>query len=82
MFISGVFIEFGSIPEWLRVVAGVFPLRWLAAGMRSVFLPDQFEQVVEPGGSYMLEWGAVILAAWVVVGFALALRTFRTGRER
>lgn len=82
MFISGVYIEFGSIPEWLRAVAGVFPLRWLAAGMRSVFLPDEFEQAIEPGGSYMLEWGAVILAVWVVVGFVLALRTFRTGRER
>ncbi|MGD2059897.1 MAG: ABC transporter permease [Acidimicrobiia bacterium] len=81
MFISGVYIEFGSIPEWLRVVAGVFPLRWLAAGMRSVFLPEEFEQVVEPGGSYMLGWGAAILAAWVVVGFFLALKTFRTGRE-
>jgi ABC-2 type transport system permease protein len=82
MFISGVYIEFGSIPEWLRVVAGVFPLRWLAAGMRAVFLPDEFEQVVEPGGSYMLGWGAAILAAWVVVGFFLALKTFRTGKER
>lgn len=82
MFISGVYIEFGSIPEWLRIVAGVFPLRWLAAGMRAVFLPDEFEQIIEPGGSYMLEWGALILGAWVVVGFILALRTFRTGRER
>lgn len=82
MFISGVYIEFGSIPEWLRVVAGVFPLRWLAAGMRSVFLPEEFEQFVEPGGSYMLGWGAAILAAWVVVGFFLALKVFRTGRER
>lgn len=82
MFISGVYVEFGSIPEWLRMLAGVFPLRWLAAGMRSVFLPAGFERIVEPDGSYMLGWGAAILAAWVVVGFVFAVRTFRTGRER
>ena len=35
MFISGVFIEFSSIPAWLRTVSGIFPLRWLAAGMRA-----------------------------------------------
>lgn len=81
MFISGVFIEFGSIPGWLRMVSGFFPLRWVAAGMRSVFLPDDFEQAVEPGGSYELGWGALVLSIWVVVGFAAAVRTFRWGRE-
>ena len=82
MFISGVFVEFSSIPPWLRTVAGIFPLRWLAAGMRSVFLPDNFEQAIEPGGSYHLGWGAAILSIWVVVGFTLAVQTFRWGRER
>ncbi|MDH4117078.1 MAG: ABC transporter permease [Acidimicrobiia bacterium] len=82
MFISGVFIESNSIPEWLRTVAGVFPLRWLASGMRAVFLPAEFERVVEPGGSYELGIGAAVLAAWVVVGFLVALVTFRWGRER
>ena len=82
MFISGVFVEFSSIPPWLRTVAGIFPLRWLAAGMRSVFLPDNFEQAIEPDGSYHLGWGAAILSIWVVVGFAVAVRTFRWGRER
>ncbi|MDH5291951.1 MAG: ABC transporter permease [Acidimicrobiia bacterium] len=82
MFISGVFVEFSSIPPWLRTVAGIFPLRWLAAGMRSVFLPDNFEQAIEPDGSYHLGWGAAILSIWVVVGFAVAVQTFRWGRER
>lgn len=82
MFISGVFIEFGALPEWLRTVSGVFPLRWLAAGMRSVFLPDEFERLVEPGGSYQLDVGLIVLAAWVVGGFLLAVLTFRWGRER
>jgi ABC-2 type transport system permease protein len=82
MFISGVFIEFGSLPDWLRTVSGVFPLRWLAAGMRSVFLPDEFERLIEPGGSYRLDIGLIVLAAWVVGGFLVAVLTFRWGRER
>jgi ABC-2 type transport system permease protein len=82
MFISGVFIEFGALPAWLRTVAGVFPLRWLAAGMRSVFLPEDFERLIEPGGSYELDIGLIVLGAWVVVGFIVAVLTFRWGRER
>ncbi len=82
MFISGVFIEFGALPEWLRTVAGVFPLRWLAAGMRSVFLPEEFERLFEPGGSYRLDIGLIVLSAWVIVGFLVAVLTFRWGRER
>jgi ABC-2 type transport system permease protein len=81
-FISGVFIEFGSIPSWLQTVAGVFPLRWLASGMRSVFLPEDFEKIIEPGGSYQLTLGAIVLSVWIVAGFAFAIRTFRWGRER
>lgn len=82
MFISGVFIEFGALPEWLRTVAGVFPLRWLAAGMRSVFLPEEFERLIEPGGSYQLDVGLIVLGAWVVGGFIVAVLTFSWGRER
>lgn len=82
MFISGVFIESGSIPDWLRTVAGVFPLRWLASGMRAVFLPAEFETAVEPGGSYDLDIGAAVLGGWVVLGFIVAVATFRWGRER
>ncbi len=81
-FVSGVFIEFNSIPSWMRTIAGAFPLRWLAAGMRSVFLPAEFEAVAEPGGSYHLGIGATVLIAWVIVGFAAATRSFRFGRER
>lgn len=81
-FVSGVFIEFGSIPAWMRMFSGIFPLRWLAAGMRSVFLPDEFETAAEPGGSYELGIGAAVLAVWVIVGFFVAVRTFRFGRER
>ena len=79
-FISGVFVPFSTIPGWLRTVASVFPLRWLASGMRAVFLPRAYERVVEPGGSYDLKVGAIVLAAWVVVGSILAVKTFRWER--
>ena len=40
-FISGVFIVFTQLPTFLQHVADIFPLKWLAQGMRSVFLPDR-----------------------------------------
>jgi ABC-2 type transport system permease protein len=81
-FISGVYIPFAQIPPWLRTVASVFPMRWLASGMRSVFLPGSYERVVEPGGSYDLKTGAVVLAGWALLGSILAVKTFRWERVR
>ncbi|MFK8023732.1 MAG: ABC transporter permease, partial [Ilumatobacter sp.] len=46
-FISGIWFQFDQLPEWLQNVASVFPLRWMALGMRSVFFPDSFA-AVEP----------------------------------
>jgi ABC-2 type transport system permease protein len=81
-FISGVFIEFGTVPPFMRAFAGLLPLRWFAAGMRRVLPPPAFETTVEPGGSYALDIGVLGLAVWVIVGFIVAARTFRFGRER
>ena len=39
-FISGVFFQFSEIPAWMQTVAAFFPLKWMAQGLRSVFLPD------------------------------------------
>ena len=75
-FISGVFLNFDIMPTWLQWLASFFPLRWLCQGLRSVFLPDEFQNV-EPGGSWQLEWVALVLLIWLVVGLALAVRTFR-----
>ncbi len=75
-FISGVFLNFDILPTWLQYLASVFPLRWLCQGLRSVFLPDEFQNV-EPGGSWQLEWVAIVLLIWLVAGLALAVRTFR-----
>ncbi len=75
-FISGVFFVFTELPGWMQNVATVFPLRWIAQGLRSVFLPDAFG-ANEAGGGWQLEWVAGVLAIWLVVGTLLALRGFR-----
>jgi ABC-2 type transport system permease protein len=79
-FMSGVYFVYSSLPAWMRSVASVFPLKWLAQGMRSVFLPDGFE-VNEPGGSWRLGAGAIVLTVWLVVGLIVAQRVFRWTRR-
>jgi ABC-2 type transport system permease protein len=79
-FISGVFFQFDNLPTWMQQVASVFPLKWMAQGMRSVFLPDQ-ALVMEPSGSWEHGATAAVLATWLVVGLVLGVRTFRWRRR-
>jgi ABC-2 type transport system permease protein len=76
MFISGVYFIYSDLPSWMRSVAEVFPLKWMAQGMRSVFLPQALE-TAEVGGSWQLGTGMAVLGAWTVVGLLLCVRTFR-----
>ncbi|MFM7535288.1 MAG: ABC transporter permease [Acidimicrobiales bacterium] len=75
-FISGVYVDWTSLPEGLRIAASVFPLKWMAQGFRSVFLPDSF-LAVEPGGSWQHPAAAVVLGLWCLGGLALCAKTFR-----
>jgi len=79
-FISGVFFQFDQLPTWMQQVASVFPLKWLAQGMRSVFLPDDLA-AIEPSGSWQHGATAAVLAAWLVVGLVVGVRTFRWRRR-
>ena len=79
-FISGVYLPFTNLPVWLQNVASVFPLKWLAQGMRSVFLPSTLESA-EAGGSWNLAGVAIVLAIWLVVGLIAARLTFRWIRK-
>jgi ABC-2 type transport system permease protein len=79
-FISGVYLPFSQLPAWLQNFAGVFPLKWLAQGMRSVFLPDSFT-AVEQGGSWDLPGVLLVTAIWLVVGLVLCRVTFRWIRK-
>jgi ABC-2 type transport system permease protein len=79
-FISGVYLAFSTLPEWLQNVASVFPLKWLGQGMRAVFLPDTFE-AIETGGSWDLPGIALVCGIWLVAGLVLARVTFRWIRK-
>ncbi|WP_431247004.1 ABC transporter permease [Leifsonia xyli] len=79
-FISGVYIPFDVLPSWLQNVASVFPLKWIAQGMRSVFLPPSFASA-EPSGGWQLGWIAVVLSVWLVVGLIGCRLTFRWVRR-
>lgn len=79
-FISGVFFVYSQLPGWMQTVGAVFPLKWIAQGMRSVFLPADFA-TQEAAGSWEPGRTALVLAAWTLVGLLLALRTFRWQRR-
>jgi ABC-2 type transport system permease protein len=78
-FISGVFLVFTELPGWMQTIGALFPLKWLAQGMRSVFLPADFA-TVEAAGSWQLGWTALILVGWTVVGTLVCRWTFRWQR--
>ncbi|GGM85541.1 transport permease protein [Thermopolyspora flexuosa] len=80
-FVSGVFIPFAELPQWVTHLASLFPLRWMCQGFRSVFLGDA-GAALELTGSYELDRVALILAAWTVGGLLLCLKTFRWTSRR
>lgn len=79
-FISGVYLQFSMLPTWLQDFAGLFPLKWLAQGMRSVFLPEQFA-AQEAGGEWGLGLVALNLTVWLILGLVVSLLTFRWQRR-
>ncbi|WP_448626948.1 ABC transporter permease [Geodermatophilus sp. URMC 64] len=80
-FISGVFFQFSQVPTWLQTIASFFPLKWMAQGLRSVFLPDALA-AQEPAGSWELGRVALVLAVWCVAGLVLCVLTFRWQDKR
>ena len=51
-----------------------------AQGMRSVFLPPEFE-AAEVSGSWQHGLTAIMLLVWLIVGLVLCVRTFRWQRR-
>jgi ABC-2 type transport system permease protein len=80
-FLSGVYFVFTGLPTWLQHVGAFFPLKWIAQGYRSVFLPDRFA-AQEPAHTWEHGRIALILAVWAVGGLILTLRTFRWRSSR
>lgn len=69
--ISGIFYPLVALPGWVQGIAQVFPLYWYGLGLRASLLPGE-TAAVEVAGSWRLEWVFVVLAAWAIVGLALA----------
>ena len=80
-FISGIFVPFSDVPRGLQVVAAIFPLKWMAQGLRSVFLAPQ-AAALEPAHAWELGRVALVLAVWVAAGLVLCIRTFRWQSRR
>jgi ABC-2 type transport system permease protein len=79
-FISGVYLAFSMLPEWLQNIASIFPLKWMAQGMRAVFLPEDFASQ-ESGGEWGLSGVAIALLVWLVAGLVASRLTFRWIRK-
>ncbi len=75
-FISGIYVQFTMLPEWLQNVANLLPLAWIARGMRAAFLPEAFA-TVETGGAWNLGIAAFVIGGWCLLGFVTARLTFR-----
>jgi ABC-2 type transport system permease protein len=75
-FISGVFLTLSDTPKWMLSVAELFPLKWMAQGLRSVFLPEVMKYG-EPRNSWELATGAIVMGAWVIFGTVVTWRTFK-----
>lgn len=81
-FMSGVFIvPVNTLPRWMIDFASLFPLKWIAQGMRSVFLPDGMMSL-EAAGRWEHLTTALVLGGWCVAGLALCLLTFRWTSQR
>jgi ABC-2 type transport system permease protein len=69
--ISGFFAPLSVWPEWVRIVAQIFPFYWLGLGMRSALLPEA-AVALEITGSWRVWPMLGILAGWTVVGLVIA----------
>jgi ABC-2 type transport system permease protein len=77
MFASGVyFIPISALPQPLSALGSLFPLKWMAQGMRSVFLPDGLANL-ELAGAWEHGRTALVLGVWCIGGLILCLTTFR-----
>jgi ABC-2 type transport system permease protein len=76
-FASGIFVvPISHLPEPLVQVGSLFPLKWMAQGFRSVFLPDSAAGL-EMAGAWEHGRVALVLVAWCIGGLVLCLVTFR-----
>jgi ABC-2 type transport system permease protein len=69
LFLSGIFFPVGVMPDFLRPVADVLPLTYLADALRQV--------MVSATPDHSMATNMLVLLAWLVVSSALAIRFFK-----
>ena len=69
VFVSGVFFSVSSMPRFLRALAEVTPLTYLLRLVRDAYVAGE-SAAASPGD-------VLVLAAWGIAGFVLAVRLFR-----
>jgi ABC-2 type transport system permease protein len=70
VFVSDIFYPLDEVPAWLQVAGSIFPVKHFALAMQADFNP--FTQ----GSGFF--WGHLaVIAAWLAVAAAVALRKFR-----
>ena len=69
--ISGIFYPISALPEWVQLIAQIFPMYWLGLGVRSAFLPDA-AALVEIAGSWRPMATIAVLGAWAAIGLLLS----------
>lgn len=79
--ISGIFASMDSLWGWVKVVAQIFPMYWMALGMRSAFLPDA-AAAVEITGSWRTLETVVVLSLWALFGLVVAPIVLRRMAQR
>jgi ABC-2 type transport system permease protein len=79
--ISGVFASMDSLWGWVQNIAQVFPMYWLALGMRSAFLPDA-AAAVEITGSWRTLETVIVLSLWALFGLVVAPIVLRRMAQR
>lgn len=81
--ISHIFFPASFMPEWLTVIASIFPLLWLGYMARAIVVTD--EAVLQMFGVPSPEqWiiGALVVTAWFVVGVLFSPRALRALSRR
>ncbi|MFI7345799.1 ABC transporter permease [Streptomyces sp. NPDC049936] len=81
LFTSGAVFPLTSLPVPVQQAASVFPLKWMAQGLRSALLPDS-ARAAEAAGSWELPMVALVLTAWAVLGFLLTVPLLRRAARR
>lgn len=80
-FVSGIYLPPNMLPNWLLEAAGIFPVKWIAQGMREVFLPEAWGRQ-EPGGNWGTEWVFIALGVWAIIAAVLCKISFRWSKSQ